>query len=394
MNCALCGTDLQLVLDLGKQPPANRYRRQAELLWPEPSYPLRLGHCPSCQHAQLMDTVEPEALFTEREYLYRSGVSAGWLSHCADLVRTMPRGNGGIAVDIGSNDGTLLGQLAARGYKVVGVEPNHPLNALHGFDTFPTFWGEEVARWVKKRFREDARIVTAQNVLAHVPDPVAFLAAAAECLHQDGTLVIEVPHLLPMLETGAFDPIYHEHIHYWSLLALQRAIFAAGLSVVAVEEIAVHGGSLRVWAGFPHRTVHDSVDKLMIREATAFQKGAWPDFVWKVDDFKTRWRELLAGYRDSGRTVWAYGAAAKAMTLLNTIPVPEGITRFMDDNPAKQGWYTPGQPIPIGKLDRLDEPDVVVLTAWNWRNQMDQRLRALGFRGTTVIPFPSLEVVA
>lgn len=393
MTCALCGDDLRLVLDLGKVPPANRYRRPGELLLPEPTFPLRLGVCPTCTHLQLMDTVEPETLFTDREYLYRSGVSSGWLEHCADLCRKMPVGKGALAVDLGSNDGTLLGQLAARGYLVHGIEPSAAQNALHGYPAFTTFWGEEPAKWLKRRYKQEARIVTATNVLAHVPDPVAFLAACAEVLHRDGTLVVEVPYALPMLQTGAFDPIYHEHVHYWTLGALQRAMERVGLLVVGCEEIDVHGGSLRVWAGFPGRGIDSSVDRVMIREAGSLSPAALHEFASKVDDFRSQWTLLLEHYRDQGLTVWGYGASAKGMTLLTTTPVWDVVGRIMDDNPSKQGCYTPGEAIPIGPVDQLDVPDVILLLAWNWGRPMMDRLRSLGYRGEIVVPFPELEVV-
>jgi 2-polyprenyl-3-methyl-5-hydroxy-6-metoxy-1,4-benzoquinol methylase len=378
-NCRLCGGDLDIVLDLGLMPLANRYRRASELMIEEPTYPLQFARCKACRHAQLTETVSPDSLFTDRPYLFHAGASLQWRKHCAHLATAMPEGKGRLAIDIGSNDGTLLHHLHARGYWVMGVEPSTELNALHPYASLPQYWNHDTADWIIERVGARPHLITATNVFAHVDDPVAFLLACKRVLVDDGHLVIESPSLESMLVSNTFDQVYHEHIHYWHPHAVVDAAWRAGMAVVKIDPVLVHGGSVR-YTLVPHRKRSLWTNAPGLRDFHHFRDRA---MTWMED-----WREKLETWRDDYQVVWGYGASAKGMILLNAVPVHEAVTRIIDDNPAKQGWYCPGQPVPITEPGGWETPDVVILFAWNWAKEMAPRLRSMGFRGEIVNPFP------
>lgn len=375
MNCRLCGGLLRIVLDLGSVPPANRYRRSGELLLPEPIYPLRLAECEQCCHVQLGDP-QPSGLFTDRPYLYQSGVSKSWHRHCQTLAQQVPQGRGRLALDLGSNDGTMLGYLTAIGYNAVGVDPSVEANASHGYQTITAAWIPEVAHEVVQT-RGRSALIIAQNVLAHVEDARSFLEACAIALAPDGQLIVECPDLCAMVQGADFTPIYHEHVHYWDQNKIQWfARLAGDLRLRQVDPLLMHCGSNRYWLDF------GPLERIF---AAAYNLDAFAD---RITAFRQDWTQQLAAYRDAGEVLAGYGASAKAMTLLTTTPVPEAISWIVDDGPAKQGWYTPGAPIPIVPLADLGKPDRVVILAWNVATEIAAKLRARGYEGPITTPFP------
>lgn len=379
LACRLCGGALRIALDLGAVPPANRYRRQHELLLPEPTYPLRLAECTGCAHVQLADP-QPSGLFTSRPYLYQSGVSQTWHRHCKALAQQLPQGRGRLALDLGSNDGTMLGYLAAIGYSPLGIEPSVEQNASHPFKTLAVEWSRDIAgRIVRTQGR--AALIVAQNVFAHVEDARGFLAACAIALAPDGLLVIECPDLGAMVQTADFTSIYHEHVHYWHPRDLGITLWDANLVCTEWESLPIHNGSTR------YRVVHKNTER-------ASQRLPYPHFDTfpsRANDWRAAWTAELAGYRDAGEVIAGYGASAKAMTLLTTTPVPEAISWIVDDSPSKQGWYTPGEPIPIVPPSQLGHPDRVMILAWNVADEIRHRLQGLGYRGKITVPFAATE---
>ena len=205
-----------------------------------------------------------------------------------------------------------------------------------------------------------------------------FLTAVASLLKDDGRLVIECPSLSAMVETGAFDQVYHEHLHYWHPHLMAEVAWKAGMTMVKAEPIPVHGGSIR------YTLTNERRRSLWSQPVGLVDLNAFSD---RVTTWMERWRDRLEGWRDAGKVVWGYGASAKGMTILNAVPVPEAVTRIVDDNPQKQGWYTPGQPIPITAPEDLDTPDVLINFAWNWASVIEPKIRASGYTGVIVNPF-------
>lgn len=389
MTCRLCGGDLVVDMDFGLVPPANRFLKAEELGLPEPKHRLRFAHCEQCLHAQLMDTVPAHDLFTERPYLYRSGTSQSWRRHCTELANEVPFGQDRVAIDIGSNDGTMVKALTHVGYDAHGIEP---AEVFTGYPVHHVWWTREVAQSMVS-FIGGAHLITAMNVFAHVEDSRAFLEACADALHPDGTLILEFPHLVPMLTSGAFDAIYHEHIHYWSLRPLLPLARAVGLDVVAVVPLELHGGSLRVYLRpIGARIPPDPSVKLLLDLEAQITPDAYTEFALRVVQWQDDWRSLLHRLWSEGNRIVGYGASAKGNTLLTTTPVEEVPTKIVDDNRHKQGWWTPGSKIPVVPMKQMGEADVVLILAWNVATDLIAKLKQQGYRGKVVVPFPVIQV--
>jgi SAM-dependent methyltransferase len=407
MICRSCGSALELTfLDLGNSPLSNAYLSAGDLDAPETWYPLRVMACGDCRLVQTRDFARAEDLFTE-DYAYFSGFSSSWRDHCrryADqMVDRLGLGSESLVVEVACNDGTLLAEFLDRGTRCLGVEPTASTAAAArdlGLEVVEEFVGVATA----ERLAADgvsADLLAANNVVAHVPDIVDFVQGCGILLAPDGVATFEFPHLLRLVEGVQFDTVYHEHFSYLSLTSLSRVVEAVGLVVHDVEEVPTHGGSLRVHLGRLDggHPVSPSVGRLLDLEedrglcSDAYYRG----FQAEADRVKDDLLRFLLEARAEGRSVAAYGAAAKGNTLLNYAGVrPDLVPFVVDRNPAKQGRFLPGSRIPVvdeGRLSRV-RPDHVLILPWNLREELEESLSYVRDWGATfVTAVPELRVV-
>lgn len=412
MKCRHCGSPLQLpFLDLGSAPPSNAYLPEAALRAPETWFPLRLLVCETCWLVQTEDHAGREALFTD-DYAYFSSFSSSWLAHADAYVQTMRERlaltAGSCVVEVASNDGYLLQYVQAAGIPCYGVEPTASTAAAaraKGIEVVERFFGVALADELA-RCGHQADLIAANNVLAHVPDINDFVGGFARLLKAHGVATFEFPHLLRMVQGCQFDTAYHEHYSYLSLTAVQRIFAANGLTVLDVQELSTHGGSLRVFAGRADAASHPQatadgarrVQALLAAEADAGMLGAgfYGDFQSEALRVKRELLTFLLQCQADGVTVGAYGAAAKGNTLLNFAGVrPDLLPYAVDKNPAKQGQYLPGSRIPVvGEAHlRAHRPERILILPWNLRGEVAEQLDYTRSWGAQmVVAVPRLEV--
>jgi SAM-dependent methyltransferase len=407
MTCRHCATPLaHLFLDLGYAPPSNAYRTAASLAEPEVHYPLRLRVCDRCWLVQTEDYAAAAALFDD-DYAYFSSTSASWVAHaaryCAAVTARLGLSAASRVVEVAANDGYLLRHFVAAGIPCLGIEPTSSTAAAAealGIPVRRAFFGEALAReLVADGWQAD--LVIGNNVYAHVPDLNDFTRGLAAVLAPWGTVTLEFPHLERLLAEGQFDTVYHEHFSYFSLGTVQRVFAAAGLRVWDVERLPTHGGSLRVYgcrADDPRPTA-PAVDAVLAGEQAAglTSLATYQGFQARVHAIKDDLLTFLLAERRAGRTVAAYGAAAKGNTLLNFAGVRPDLLPFVcDAAPAKQGKFLPGSHIPILPPEALRErrPDAVLILPWNLADELRGQLAALVPAETRLVAaIPSLRVL-
>jgi SAM-dependent methyltransferase len=401
--CRSCGANsLTTVLSLGRTPLANALRDEADLDRPEPTFPLDLGFCPACSLAQLRESVPPEELF--REYCYFSSYSDTMLSHAADLAGRMLQDRklrpDSLVIEAASNDGYLLRIYQAAGVPVLGVEPARNVarraREEHGIPTREEFFTAGFAMQLAAEGLR-ANVFHAHNVLAHVPDLNGFVSGIREVLKPDGVAVIEVPYVKDMLDGCEFDTIYHEHLSYFSLTALEGCFRRHGLTITDVERVPIHGGSLRLFAA-PGGNSGSSVAALLAEEECwgVRTEAPYRAFAHRVKEIKAVLRGLLGRLKAEGKRIAAYGASAKGSTLLNYCGIGRETLDFVADrSPVKQGRYTPGTRLRICPPRKLLDamPDYTLLLTWNFadevlRQQAEYRRRG----GKFVVPVPAPRV--
>lgn len=407
MKCRHCAAKLTLPLvDLGSSPPSNAYLTEPSLHAPEKWFPLRVLVCQSCWLVQTQDFAQADELF-DAEYAYFSGFSDSWLAHSekyvADMVQRFDLTAQSHVVEVAANDGYLLQYFKTRDIPCTGVEPTASTAAAaraKGISIVEDFFGVRLAKELVFDGKQ-ADLTSANNVLAHVPDINDFVAGFALLLKPQGVATFEFPHLLKLMTENQFDTIYHEHFSYLSLSAVERIFNANGLSVFDVEEYTTHGGSLRVFAqrsDTGQQSRNPRVDALLDRESVAgmLSSAYYSDFQTKAEQVKNGLLEFLLQAKRNGKSVAAYGAAAKGNTLMNFAGVrPDLISFVVDRNPAKQGKFMPGSRIPIWAETEISKrrPDYVVILPWNLRNEVMAQLDYInGWGGQFVTAVPSLQV--
>ena len=408
MKCRHCSSNITLPLvDLGSAPPSNAYLTVESMKAPEKWFPLRVLVCEQCWLVQTEDFAQADELF-DAEYAYFSGFSTSWLSHAERYVSSMVARfglhAGSHVVEVAANDGYLLQYVKAQGVPCTGIEPTASTAAAaraKGIPIIEDFFGVNLAeRLVAQGIQAD--LTAANNVLAHVPDINDFVGGFARLLKPHGVATFEFPHLLKLMAENQFDTIYHEHFSYLSLTAVARIFAANGLDVFDVEEHPTHGGSLRVFAQRKDGGKHpcrNNVSALLQREMQAGMAGAtyYAGFQAKTDKVKDDFIAFLLEAKRNGKSVAAYGAAAKGNTLMNYAGVrPDLITFVVDRNPAKQDKFMPGSRIPIVNEAHLQyaKPDYVVILPWNLRLEVMQQLdyiRAWGGQFVTAVPALRIE---
>jgi len=409
--CRSCGAaPLISILSLGETPLANALVAAAASTKPEPRYPLTVARCESCALVQLTVSVAPEILF--RDYVYRSSFSDAFLAHAREIAERMIASRdwhgSRLVVEIASNDGYLLRNYRTHAIPVLGIEPARNIARIAreqcGIETIEEFFGRELAGRLASEGRR-ADVIHANNVLAHVQDLNGVLGGIRALLKQDGQAIVEVPHLLDMIDKVEFDTIYHEHLCYFSLTALVAAFARAGLTVVDVEHLEIHGGSLRIFArrddaqGEPDMAGKTRVAQMLAGERNwgVADAGRYARFAREVEGLKTKLVDLLRRLKTEGRTIAAYGASAKGATLLNYCGLgKDEIDYVVDRSTLKQGCLTPGTRLPILPPERLLEtrPDYVLLLVWNFAAEvMAQQADYRRGGGRFIVPVPEPIVV-
>ncbi|MDH5642051.1 MAG: class I SAM-dependent methyltransferase [Nitrospira sp.] len=408
VKCRHCGTKLQMqFLNLGSAPPSNAYLSPARLRAPETWFPLRLLVCESCWLVQTEDYAGREALFTD-EYAYFSSYSSSWLDHAHRYVEAMIAqlglGPSSTVIEVAANDGYLLQYVQAAGIPCYGVEPTASTARearRRGIEIVGEFFGQALAQTLAEAGRQ-ADLMVANNVLAHVPDINDFVAGFSLLLQPHGVATFEFPHLLNMVRQNQFDIAYHEHFSYLSLTTVERIFGVNGLSVFDVEEIATQGGSLRVYAqrqdsGCKQKS--ERVDALLRREADAgmLSREFYIGFQTQAEQVKDDLLLFLLKAKCEGKSIVAYGAAAKGNTLLNFAGVrPDVLPYVVDKNPLKQGQYLPGSRIPIVSPSILREspPEYLLILPWNIAEEVKKENADLAARRTKfVTAVPRLEIM-
>lgn len=407
-HCSFCAAPLnRTLIDLGKQPVSNDYLTKAQLdAGDEPVYPLHVRVCDQCFLVQADQPVAAEDMFTS-EYAYFSSFSDAWLKHCRAFaqaaVKRFRLGPNSQVVEVASNDGYLLQYFKEAGVPVLGVEPTANTAAAAQAKGIPTevrFFNQATGADLKARGIQ-ADLMFGANVLAHVPAINDFVAGFPLVLKPEGVLVFEFPHLLRMIEGVQFDTIYHEHFSYLSLLAVEHVLEANGLRAYDVEELWTHGGSLRLYCCHLEAAFEttDALCDLRIAEEKAGldRIEGYDGFTQKSEAVRDSFLAFLKGAKAEGKTVAAYGAAAKGNTFLNYAHVGTGdIACVFDRNPQKQDRYLPGSHLPILSPDRIAEvkPDYVIILPWNLKDEIMTQLAFIkDWGGRFVTASPETKVV-
>ncbi len=405
--CRFCSTPLEhRVVDLGMSPLCESFLPADALDSMEPFYPLNVWVCHECFLVQLNEYVDPGEIF--EEYAYFSSFATTWLQHAADYVAMITKrldlGADSMVVELASNDGYLLKNFVEAGIPCLGIEPaaNVAKSAVEiGVPTDVSFFGKEkgaslAADGVK------ADLVLGNNVMAQVPDLNDFIAGMPEILKPTGTVTIEFPHLLQLLEQNQFDTIYHEHYCYFSLVSAEKIFAAHGMTIFDVEELWTHGGSLRIYArptADESRPVSDAVVELRNREIEAgfLDVHRYTKFEEQARETKRALLEILIQAKRDGKTVCGYGAPGKGNTLLNYCGIREDFLDFtVDRNPYKHGRFLPGTHIPIFTPEKIDEvkPDLILILPWNFKDEiLEQMKHVREWGGQFIVPIPTATVI-
>lgn len=406
-QCRFCNSELKYVfVDVGMSPLSNRFISSDELNKAETFYPLKTWICDQCLLVQLEEFESPAEIF--QDYVYFSSYSESWLQHCSDYVDSISErlalNSGSQVIELASNDGYLLQYFKARDIPALGIEPALNVAAVareKGIDTIDEFFGKALASRLCEEVGK-ADLLLGNNVLAHVPALNDFVAGMKILLKESGSITMEFPHLLKLMEQCQFDTIYHEHFSYFSFLAVRRIFSAHGLKVYDVEQLPTHGGSLRIYACHEENNelpIQETVGQLQASEEAAglAELDTYLHFTDKVLHCKASLLRLLLEKQEQGCKVVAYGAPAKGNTLLNYCGIRQDLLAYtVDRNPHKQGSFLPGVHIPVYEPERImeDKPDFVLILPWNLQQEITAQMAAIrDWGGQFIVPIPEARII-
>ena len=407
-NCRFCQTPLsKTFVDLGMSPISNAFLKSEQLDRAEKFYPLHTYVCDNCFLVQLEEFETPEQIFSN-DYAYFSSYSESWLNHCQSYTELMIDKFGfndnSQVIEIASNDGYLLQYFQQRGVPVLGIEPAANVAKVaeeKGVPTLVKFFGVETAKLLENQGKQ-ADLLIGNNVLAHVPNINDFVGGMKIALKQNGILTMEFPHLLQLMECNQFDTIYHEHFSYFSFLTVEKIFAFHGLILFDVEEIATHGGSLRIYGKHDTNSDYEVTNRLMNLKnkeikAQLDQIDTYLGFGEQVKETKRKLLQFLIEIKSQGKTIVGYGAPAKGNTLLNYCGIRTDFLDYtVDRSPHKQGLFLPGTHIPVYHPDKIQEtrPDYVMILPWNIKDEIiEQMAHIREWGGQFLIPIPQVEVV-
>jgi len=408
MNCRFCNAKLDFeFIDLINSPPSNSFLSQEQLNKPEKFYPLKLFLCDKCLLVQIDEYKKSNEIFDEN-YLYYSSFSKIWLDHAknyVDLVlERFKLSKDSLVIEIGSNDGYLLQYFHDLDIPCIGIEPSSKTAKVakeKGIDVIEDYFGISLAeKLVKRKLKPD--LLLGNNVLAHVPNINNFLQGLKNLLKDTGVITMEFPHIMRLIENNQFDTIYHEHFSYFSFITVNKIFEHHGLEIFDVEELLTHGGSLRIYAKHQEdksKRISDNVSILFNKEYSRKMNSIeyYKNFQDKVDKIKNMFLKFLINQKLEGKTVIAYGAAAKGNTLLNYCGVKKDLISFVVDiSPYKQGHFLPASHIPIVDESEIAKvkPDFIVILPWNIKKEiMDQLSYTKEWGCKFVIPIPEVVII-
>ena len=403
-NCRACGSDgLTKYLDLGLMPLANNLEITSLRAKEVDRFPLQVMLCEDCGLSQLSVVIDPGKMFSY--YTYRSGINGGYISHCKEMAHELlgkyQKPGGFFHIDIAGNDGTLLKcfkEVSTSEYKCLNVDPASNLAAIAEHDGIPTlvdFWGLLTADDIKYQHGQ-ADLITATNVFAHVNSIAEFLMAASMALKTEGVLVIECPYIVDFICNFEFDTVYFEHLSYMSVMPIKRLCETVGLKVISVEQQNIHGGTIRVTIA-RERSLHQMSDSVArfcdVETSGGFGRiETYQEWASDVKRAIQLFHNNLLDLKRNGFRIAGYGASAKGNTLLNSAGINTDIVDYIiDSTPEKIGKFSPGTGIPIKHPQELmkEEPDYLLILAWNFKETLMDNARKLGFKGKFIIPIPN-----
>jgi len=405
IDCRICkSSNLVKILDLGKMPLANAFLKKEDIDKPEEKFPLVVYFCKDCGLLQVLDIVDPEILF--KHYYYLTSTSQPLANHFIELGKILVdrfiESKNDLVIDIGGNDAVLLDSIKSK-CQVLNIEPAKNIAKISkekGVDTIDKFFTKELAEDIVKKYGS-AKIITANNVFAHIDDLKNILEGIKVLIGDNGVFVFEVhwvANLIGLAGIGGFDQIYHEHLSYFSLLTLKKLFDQFNLKIFDVKLIPVHGQSLQVYASKNYEAL-DTVDEFLEKEKELRlgEIETYMNFADNVEENKNKLKNLLQELKKKGKKIIGYGASAKGNTLLNYFQIDNRVLDFIvDSSPLKQGIYTPGTHIPISSPNRLkkEKPDYLLLLAWNYAESIlkkEQKLRNQGVK--FIIPVPKVKII-
>lgn len=402
-KCQVCGArGLELVLSYGNQPIVQSYRAPQDLACTENTYPLNLVFCPSCGLLQL-DYIIPPALVFPRKYPYRTGLTRMLVENfralAEEIIPTHRLQKDDLVVDIGSNDGTLLTPFKERGMRVLGVEPTDAAKEArrNGIKTIQRFFNRETARAITRRYGK-AKLVTAANVFAHIPDAPALARAVAALMEDDGVFVSESQYFRDTFEKLELDCIYHEHLRFYTLKPLIRLLKDAGLSVIDARRISAAGGSIRVYAKKGTRTASRKVQRLIKEEEKAglYDMKKLQSFAARARDAKKKLMRLVADCASRG-IVAGLGSPARSNTLLGFAHLDRDLISYVGEKSGspKIGLLTPGTHIPVVDERKIltEQPPHLLILSWHIGDELMALMRKKGYKGKFIMPLPNPRII-
>ncbi|RBQ26594.1 MULTISPECIES: class I SAM-dependent methyltransferase [Arcobacteraceae] len=404
MNCRFCETKLKYIfVDLANSPASNSYLTKEQLSEPELFYPLKLFVCEKCKLVQIDEYKKSDDIF-DKDYAYFSSYSTSWLNHAKNYVELMKKklllDKNSFVTEIASNDGYLLQYFKEKQIPCIGIEPTSSTAKVakeKGIDVVEDFFGSSLAKTLKK-----SDLILGNNVLAHVPNINDFVKGLKIALKENGTITMEFPHLLKLIEENQFDTIYHEHFSYLSFYTVKQIFEAQELKLYDVEKLPTHGGSLRIYATHTENNsfeISNNVENLLNKEKSfgLFDMNIYQGFQEKANKVKYDLLEFLLKAKKENKKVVAYGAAAKGNTLLNYAGVKNDLIEFVvDKSPYKQAKYLPASHIPIVNEERIVElkPEYILILPWNIKDEIIEQLRYIKkWNGKFIVAIPNLKVI-
>ncbi len=397
--CQICGHDpLETVLSLGYMPPVNQMVPIGEVQRQQPWFPTNLMYCSNCDLVQLGLAVDPVIIFPP-EYPYTSGMTRILRDNFAELYaessKMLGLASDDLAVDIGSNDGTLIQNFQKGGHRILGIEPTDVAKMANarGIPTFQRYFSAEVAREVKQAHGA-AKVVTAANCFAHIEDVHAIVAGILEMLAPDGVFISESHYLIGLLDDLQYDTVYHEHLRHYTVGSLAHLFGMHGLEIFHARKIPTHGGSIRVYAARKGvRPVQPSVSKMLASEPTGDQmRQRLASFRHDVMLSKLRLLALIRDIKENGGRICGISAPSRASTLVNYVGLDEAIIDYVCEieGSLKIGKCMPGTLIPVVDEGRMfaDQPECAIIFSWHIADELAPKLRAKGYKGKLITPLP------
>ena len=406
-ECRICSSNnLELILDLGKQPPSNAFIKKENLEKHEDKFPLRLYLCKECYLLQLLDIVDKEILF--KEYLYMTSASKPIVNHFKNYAfdvyeEFLKKIENPLVIEIGSNDGSLLKEFKKLGTSVLGIEPAKNISKIAndaGITTENTFLNYDIAK--KISLKKKASIIVGNNVFGHVEDLKEFMKCIKILSKEKGIFIFEVPYLVDLIQKLEFDTVYHEHLSYFSLIPLMRLMEEFDLEIFDVKKQKVHGGTIRVFVSQKNNFKSTIGLKKLIdfeREFGINKVQTYQKFSENVKELKNKLKNKLLEFKKEGKIIFGYGAPAKGNVLLNYCNIgTKFLDYIIDTTPLKQGLYTPGMHIPVkSDKEKIEKPSqqIALLLAWNYEEAIINKEELfLKNGGKFLIPIPTPKIIS